>query len=195
MSSVTRIWPSQAGEAPMPMVGTGTISVSSRRQRPRRRPRRPAKRRRPRRSRRRRAMILSRSRLVMAARAVAAERIDRLRRQPDMAHHRHAAPGQERDRLGHLLAAFELDRHAAGLGHHPGGGAERLLRRGLIAAERQVDDDQRVLGRPHHRGAMRDHHVERDRQGAVEAVDHHRQAVADQEEIDLGSSSRATGAV
>ena len=33
--------------------------------------------------------------LGVAARAVAAERVDRLRRQPDMAHHRHAAPREE----------------------------------------------------------------------------------------------------
>ena len=92
---------------------------------------------------------------------------------------------RKRDRLGHFLAAFELDRGAAGLGQHAGGGAERLLRRFLVAAERQVDRDQRVLGRAHDRGAMRDHHVERDRQGAVKAVDGHRQAVADQQQIDL----------
>ena len=112
-----------------------------------------------------------------------------------MAHHRHAALDQEGDGLGHLRAAFELDRGTAGLGHDPCGGAERLLRRFLIAAERQVDDDQRMRGRAHDRGAMRDHHVQRDRQGAVEAVDHHAQTVADQQQIDSGSSSRAIGAV
>ena len=30
MSSITRIWPSQAGDAPIPIVGTGTISVRRR---------------------------------------------------------------------------------------------------------------------------------------------------------------------
>ena len=123
--------------------------------------------------------------LVVAARAVAAERVDRLRGEADMAHHRDAAPGEERDRLGHLLAAFELYRQAAGLGHDPGGGAERVRWRRLIRPKRQIHDNRRVARRPHHRSAMRDHHVEGHGQRAVEAVDHHRQAVADQEQVDL----------
>ncbi len=76
----------------------------------------------------------------VAARAVAAERVDRLRRQPDMAHHRNAATHEKRDRLGHFLAAFELDRGAAGLGQHARGGAERLLR--------AIPDRSRTADRP-----------------------------------------------
>ena len=62
----------------------------------------------------------------------------------------------------------------------PCGGAKGLGGRGLITAERQIDDDERPLGRAYHGGTMSDHRVEPDRQGAVEAVNGHRQAVADQ---------------
>ena len=103
-----------------------------------------------------------------------------------MAHHRHAAPDEEAHGLGHLLAAFELDRGAAGLGHDPGGVAERLVRRLLIAAERHVDDDERPRRGAHHRRAVRDHHLDRYRQGAVETVDHHAERIPDQQKIDMG---------
>ena len=81
---------------------------------------------------------------LLAARAVAAERVDRLRGQADMADHRDAARGEEGDRRGHRLAALELDRRRAGLLEHARGVAERLLGRLLIGAERHVDRDQRM---------------------------------------------------
>ena len=46
-----------------------------------------------------------------------------------MAHHRNAALDQERDRLRHARAAFELDRAAAGFLHDARGVAESLLAR------------------------------------------------------------------
>ena len=78
-------------------------------------------------------------RIVAAAGAVAAERIDRLRGQPDMADHRNAALRQEGDGRRHRLAALELHRRGAGLLQHPRGVAERLLGAFLIGAERHVD--------------------------------------------------------
>jgi hypothetical protein len=87
--------------------------------------------------------------------------------------------------VGHLPPAFELDRGAAGFGHDARGVAERLLARFLIAAKRHVDDDQRRRRAAHDRPAMRDHHVEGDRQGVVEPVQHHPDRVADQQEIDM----------
>ena len=60
-------------------------------------------------------------------RAERAERVDRLRRQPDMAHHGNAALGQERHSLGHAGAAFELHRAALGLLQDPHRGMKRLL--------------------------------------------------------------------
>ena len=110
--------------------------------------------------------------------------------------HRDAALDEEADGLGHRLAALELDRGAAGLGHDPGGVAERLLGRFLIAAERHVDDDQRAPVDPRTTAApcaiiMSTRH----RQGAVEAVDHHAERIADQQQSTCGSSIRAIGAV
>ncbi len=61
-----------------------------------------------------------------------------------MATDRHPAPGEESDGFRHLRAAFELDGAAARLGHDAGGVAERDLRRLLIAAEGQVDDNERM---------------------------------------------------
>src|SRR5258707_10659713 len=98
MSSITRICPSQEGEPPMPIVGIATLSVSSRarlsatpsmtsEKAPASAIAMPSR------------MIFVALGLAMAARAVAAERVHRLRRQPDMAHDRDAAPGEERDGL------------------------------------------------------------------------------------------------
>ena len=96
------------------------------------------------------ASAATRSRLVLAAalHLEPAGGVDRLRHQPDMPHDRHPAPGQKAHRLGHLRAAFELDRGAAGLCHEMGGAAERLFGRFLVAAERQVDDDQCARSMP-----------------------------------------------
>ena len=77
--------------------------------------------------------------IVAAAGAIAAERVHRLRGQPDMADHRDAALDEEGDRLGHRLAALQLHRRRAGFLEHPRGVAERLLRALLIGAERHVD--------------------------------------------------------
>src|SRR5262245_54298181 len=66
-------------------------------------------------------IILDRSPIRLAA-TLSAERadgVDRLWREADMAHGRHAALDQKGDGLGHAAAALELDRSAAGLLHHP----------------------------------------------------------------------------
>ena len=88
-------------------------------------------------------------RLDPAAGAIAAIGVHRLRLQADMAEHRHAALDQEGDGLGHRRPALELDAGAAGLGHDPGGAAERLRRALLVAAERHIDDHQRLAGAAH----------------------------------------------
>ena len=71
---------------------------------------------------------LGRLGIVAAAGAIAAERVDRLRGQADMADHRDAALRQEGDGLRHRLAALQLHRRRAGLLEHPRGAAEGLLR-------------------------------------------------------------------
>ena len=90
---------------------------------------------------------------------------------------------EEGDRLGHRLAALQLHRRRAGLLEHARGVAERLLRALLIGAERHVDRDQSVPRTAHHRRAMRAHHLEADRDGRRQAVNHLAEAVADQQEI------------
>jgi hypothetical protein len=60
-----------------------------------------------------------------------------------------------------------------------------LLGAGLIAAEGQVDDHAGVGRAAHHGRTMRDHHVERHGERAVEAVDHHAQRIADQQQVDM----------
>ena len=81
----------------------------------------------------------------------------------DMADHRNPAVGKEVDGLSHRLPAFQLHSRAAGFLHDPGGRSERLLGRGLVAAERHVDRDERMPAAPDDRRAVRAHHVHGDR--------------------------------
>src|SRR3546814_7677480 len=66
--------------------------------------------------------------LALAAHAIAAQDVDRLRRQPDMAHHRDAALGQEFDRRRQHLAPLDLDRCGAGFLEQGRGIVERPFR-------------------------------------------------------------------
>ena len=66
--------------------------------------------------------------LALAARAIAAQRIDRLRGQADMGHDRDAALAQKRDGFGHHLTAFQLHRRRAGFRHDAAGAGKGLLR-------------------------------------------------------------------
>ena len=127
---------------------------------------------------------------VAALRAKRAERVDRLRRQPDMAHHGNAALGQERDGLRHPRAAFELHRAAMGFLQYPHRGMKRLLLRGLIGAERHVDHDQRMLRTAHHRVSLQDHHVERHRHRGLETVHDIAEGIADQNDVAMAIDQR-----
>ena len=142
MSSVTRICPSQAGEPPMPMVGIATASVIAARHRLSAVPSMTTAKAPAVGHRMRVAQDLALG-LGVAGRASGSRRRRyRLRRQPDMAHHRNAARTRKPDRLGHFLAAFELDRwRSRSRPCTRAAAAERLLRALLVAAERQVDDD------------------------------------------------------
>ena len=120
MSSVTSTWPSHWAEAPMPIIGQRDgrgrprSAICLHHALRRRSQKAPAS-----------ATALASATiffglgLALAARAIAAEHVDRLRRQADMADHRNAALGEEVDGLRHRLAAFQLDRRAAGLLHAP----------------------------------------------------------------------------
>ncbi|CAH1702002.1 hypothetical protein BOSEA1005_21701 [Hyphomicrobiales bacterium] len=123
----------------------------------------------------------------------AAEHVHRLRRQPDMRHHRDAALDQEGDGLRHALPAFELQRPATGFLHDAGGVTERLFRAFLVAAEGHVDDDQRPPGAAHHRLPVQDHHFQRHRHGTVEAVHDHAEGIPDKQKIAVAIRQRRHG--
>ena len=132
-------------------------------------------------------VLLDRRPLVATAplRAEAAQHVDRLRRQPDVGHDGNAAIGEKADGLRHAPAALELDRAALGFLDDLSGIVEGVARALLIGAEGHVDDDERVLGAAHDGAAMHDHEVERHRQCRFEAVHHHAEGVADQQEVDI----------
>ena len=100
-----------------------------------------------------------------------------------MAHHRNTALRQKSDSFRHAAAAFDLDRSAAGLLHHPRRRHESLLLGGFVTAERHIDHDQRALRAAHHGKPLQDHHVERNRDGRLEPMHHHAERIADQNEI------------
>ena len=100
-----------------------------------------------------------------------------------MAHHRNAALDEERDRLGHALSAFDLDRAAPGFLHHARRGEESLFLGCFIGAERHVDDDKRPARAAHHRMALQDHHVERHRNRGLESMHHHAERIADEDHV------------
>lgn len=100
-----------------------------------------------------------------------------------MGHHRNAPAGQEMDRLGHMLAAFQLDRRRAGFTDQPRGVAEGLFAPLLIGAEGHVDDQHR-LGQPAgDRLPVQHHHVHRGLKRCRMAVKHHRHRIADQGDV------------
>jgi hypothetical protein len=102
-----------------------------------------------------------------------------------MAHDRNAPVDEEADGVRHLRPALELHRVAAGFLQYPGGAGEGLRRAFLIGAERHVHGDAGMGRAPHHRRAVRDHHVERHAERGVHAVEHHAERVADDEDVDM----------
>src|SRR6202012_774187 len=87
----------------------------------------------------------------------------------------------ERDLRGDSLAALELDGVGAALLHEPGGGGQRGGGTGLVAAERQVGDDQRVGRTANDAAHQRDQLVDRDGHRGVVPVDDVGGRVADQQ--------------
>ena len=88
--------------------------------------------------------------------------------------------------LGHARAAFDLDGAALGFLDHLRAALWKACGRALlIGAEGHVDHHQRLLGAAHHRRPMHDHQVEGNRQGGLEAMHDHAERIADQKEIDI----------
>ena len=109
--------------------------------------------------------------LLAALHPVAAERVHRLRREPEVAHHRNPAIHQRPHRLGHGPAALELDALGAGLLQYAPGVPDRLGHRDLIGEERQVHQHERARRAAADRGRVVDHLVERGAQRGLLAGD------------------------
>ncbi len=100
-----------------------------------------------------------------------------------MAHHRHATGDEIGDGFGHRRPALDLDGLGAGLLHHPDGVGVGLLLPAFVGAEGHVDDHHRPARPAHHRLAVQDHHLQGDADGVVQAVDHHADGVANQQDV------------
>ncbi len=100
-----------------------------------------------------------------------------------MRHDRHAARGQEGNRLGHVLATLKLHGRGAGFGHQARGIAEGLLRAFFIGPEGHVDDRHRLGQAAHHRPTMQDHHLHRHAQRRGHAMQHHADGVTHQRDV------------
>jgi hypothetical protein len=121
---------------------------------------------------------------------VATELVDRLRQQADMSTHRNAALGQKGDRVHHDRAALELD-HVRACRHQPRTGGKRTLERRLVAAERQVGDDEGVLGAGRHAARVIRHFGQLHRQRGSVTLHHHAERIADQQHLDAGAIEHA----
>ena len=103
-----------------------------------------------------------------------------------MPHHRNAALGQMPHGRLHARAAFEFYRLRAGFLNRARCVVKRMRWAFFISAKRQINDHQRLLRAAHHRRAMGNHHFERDAQRRFHAVHHHAEAVAHEQEVDMG---------
>ena len=182
MSCSTSTWPSQPGPAPIPMVGIVRVRLISAAS----------------------GAGTSSSTIEEAPAAstqlrvgpqpvglgsvpapdpVAAELVNRLRRQADVPHDRYPHPDQGPDGLGHPLSPFKLDSLRAGLLHDPPGVAQGLFDRHLVGQEGQIHEHQRATGPAAHGGGMIDHLIEGGAQRGFVAGDHLVERVADQEHV------------
>jgi hypothetical protein len=123
--------------------------------------------------------------------AVATQLVHRLGGQADVAHHRDAGLGHAPDRLGHGLAAFQLDRLDVALLEQAGAAAQGLFGVGLVAAEGQIPHQVRALAAARDGAAVVDDVVEGDGDGVFVALNHHAQAVPHQHGVDLGGFDEA----
>ena len=96
-----------------------------------------------------------------------------------------------RTRDGHPARALELDDVGAALLDEPDRARDRLLVGDLVAAERQVADDERPPRRARDRPGQEDHLVEGHRQRRLVPEHHHRRGVADEDQLDAGLRRRA----
>ncbi|MNP31017.1 hypothetical protein D3C76_1241200 [compost metagenome] len=115
---------------------------------------------------------------------VAAQDIDRLRRQAHVGANRNAALGKQAYGICQPGCAFELDHVCAGL-HQHGAVGERLVGGG-ISHEWQVSQNQRALIAALDAGNVVGHFSRGDRQRAVVPLQYHAQGVAHEQDLNAG---------
>ena len=123
----------------------------------------------------------------------AAERVDRLGSEADVAHDRDAGVDDGADGVSAFYAALKLDRGDAGFLHQAHGVAHGVDVGGLVAAEGHVRDDEGALGGIGHGAGHGDHLVDGQRDGGVAAVDDVGGGVADEQNVDAGVVEDAGG--
>ena len=131
----------------------------------------------------------------LALHLVAAELVDRLRRQAEVAHHRDAGLDEQAHRLGDARAALQLDGLRAALLEHAAGVAQGVGGAGLVAHERHVGDDVRLAGGADDGLHVVQHLVHGHGDRGVVAEDDVAEAVADEDERDAGLFDEAGGRV
>src|SRR5690606_12994309 len=113
----------------------------------------------------------------------ATELVERLRCQPDVAHHRDAGGHQPVYELGMYGAALELDRVAAAFLDEPAAVCPALIDRRPVRHERHVAADVRALGAANDGAAVVGHLLESDRECGVMSLHDHAERIADQEHV------------
>ena len=115
---------------------------------------------------------------------VSAELVDTLRGKTQMSHHRHTGLNHMADSRQDLFAAFEFDGIAAALFENLNGIADCLFFAHLIAAERHIADNERVLRGSYHTFGEENHLVHGNRQRVLVSAHYIAGAIAYQKHID-----------
>ena len=125
------------------------------------------------------------ARLPASLDAIAAHGVDRLRREPQVPHHRDLGGDEGLDHRDPDGPPLEL--HGVGAGPDQGGAVADGVRRVEVVAEpRKVAHEQRLGLGPGHRRGVVDHVVDGHLQGVLVAQDVVGQRVADQDDVNPG---------
>src|SRR5882762_8221708 len=131
----------------------------------------------------------------LALHAVAAQRVDGLRREADVAHHGNFGFGEARDQFQTALAAFDFYGFDAGFFHEAYGVAQRFRSIRVIAAKGHVRDQERALRAAADGAGVMDHFVEGYRQRAVVTEGDHGERITDEDDVDACLVEQARGRI
>ena len=126
-----------------------------------------------------------------ALHAESAERVHRLRRQADMAHHRNFGFHQPRDAIHAPLAAFDFHGFGAGFFHEAQALRTASASSIVIAAVGHVRDQQRSPHAAAHGARVVQHFVHGDGQRVFVAEHDHAQRIADEHDVHAGFIEQA----